>query len=99
MSDGFNFCTQLCSKTSGVVSIINEVPSAEPPSDSSSSASCKTPSQKRGSSAMAPRAKKRKGGYQEEMSILEEEIPEHQIGMQTKKLYIEALFAFDVVSL
>lgn len=48
---------------------------------------------------MAPRAKKRKGGYQEEMSILEEEIPEHQIGMQTKKLYIEALFAFDVVSL
>ena len=85
LSDAKNFCTQLCSKTNGVVSLIGEAASTGIPSSSSSSLSLPSSAscgQKRGSSTKAPNAKKKKGGYQEKMNILEEEIPDHQIGMQ-----------------
>lgn len=86
MSDGVNFCSQLCSKTSGVVDFNSEIPAADllcTPSDplpSPSLPSSTSTGQKRGSRARAPSAKKKKAGYQEKISILEEEIPEHQIG-------------------
>ena len=80
VSDALKFCTQLCSRTSGVVNFISETPPADPLSATSSSAPCLTPGQKRGSNAAAPSTKKRKIGYQEKMNDFEEEIPEHQIG-------------------
>jgi len=82
VSDASDFCTQLCSKTNGVVSFtIPEELSITPSSFSSSSTTSKSLcGQKRGINTKAPNAKKKKGGYQEKMSILEEEIPDHQIG-------------------